>query len=76
MREALAEIGFAAPVTLYGDEELHAEALAFAERFDLPAAHDAHYLALTERLGGTFWTVDDRLGRKVQPGLSWVYVVG
>lgn len=51
----------ALPVRLYGDEELHRRALALAERFSLPAAYDAHYLALADWLGGEFWTADPRL---------------
>jgi len=36
-----------------------------AERFMLPAAYDAHYLALDERLGATFVTTDQRLANAV-----------
>jgi alpha-galactosidase len=46
---------------------------ALAQRLALPAAHDAHYLALAERLGAEFWTADQRLVRAVQPQLSWVH---
>ena len=63
------------PVRLYGDRELHRRALDLAVRFSLPAAHDAHYLALADWLGGEFWTADRRLGRAVQDDLPWVRVV-
>jgi len=65
----------ALPIRLYGDRELHRRALDLAERFSLPAAYDAHYLALADWLGGDFWTADRRLGRAVQNDLPWVHVV-
>lgn len=34
-----------------GDAELHRQALKIAQRHNLPATYDAHYLALAERLG-------------------------
>ena len=65
----------ALPVRLYGEADLHARALDIAGRFSLPAAYDAHYLALAERLDGEFWTADRTLARIVQPSLSWVHLV-
>jgi len=64
----------ALPVELHEDEALHAAALDLAERLSLPAAYDAHYLALAERLGGDFWTADGRLARAVQGELPWVHL--
>lgn len=66
---------FALPVRLYGDEPLHRRALALAERFSLPVAYDAHYLALADWLGGEFWTADRKLVRAVGGELPWVRVV-
>jgi predicted nucleic acid-binding protein len=63
------------PIRLYDDEDLHAGALAFADRFALPAAYDAHYLALADRLGAEFWTTDRRLANAVQPALPRVQLV-
>ena len=54
---------------------LHAPALVFAARFALPAAYDAHYLALADRLGAEFWTADRRLANSVRPVLPWVRLV-
>ena len=65
----------ALPIHLYGEADLHERALSLAERFSLPAAYDAHYLALAEWLGGEFWTADGRLARVVQPSLPWVHLV-
>jgi len=64
------------PLRLCGEADLHQEALAPAERFSLPAAYDAHYLALSERLGAEFWTGDRRLVQAVASTLSWVHSVG
>ena len=66
----------ALPINLVTDADLHDGALAFAARFDLPAAYDAHYLALAEREGIEFWTADQRLANKVRPALPWVHLVG
>ena len=61
------------PLRLYQDAGLHRRALDLAERFDLPAACDGHYLALAERLGAEFWTADRRLVETVQAELPWVH---
>jgi len=65
----------ALPLRLYGEPELHTRALDLAERFSLPAAYDAHYLALADWLGAEFWTADLRLARVVQDELPWVRVL-
>ncbi len=65
---------FSLPVHLYGDRALHWRALAIAQRFSLPAAYDAHYLALADRLGGEFWTADQKLARAVGHDLPWVHL--
>jgi len=57
------------PLRLHGDVSLHRWAVDLAERFSLPAAYDAHYLALAEWLGGEFWTADRRLAQAV--GYTW-----
>lgn len=66
----------ALPICLYREPELHARALDLAERLSLPAAYDAHYLALADWLGAEFWTADLRLARAVQDPLPWVRAVG
>ena len=51
---------------------LHQRAWDLANRLELPAAYDAHYLALAENLGCEFWTADLRLHRSVKDRLAWV----
>ncbi len=65
----------ALPIRLYGEAEVHQRAMRLAERFSLPAAYDAHYLALAEWLGGELWTADGRLFQSVQRALPWVQLV-
>ena len=65
----------ALPLELHGEPDLHWRALSLADKFSLPAAYDAHYLALAELLEGEFWTADGRLARTVQPFLPWVHLV-
>lgn len=69
------EAALALPITLHGDPTLHARAIQIAERFSLPAAYDAHYLALADSMGGEFWTADLRLVNAVQAELPWVHAV-
>ena len=47
----------------------------FAERFSLPAAYDAHYLALAQYLSAEFWSADKKLIRAVQTTLPWVHSI-
>lgn len=56
-------------LTVYGDSELHRQALKIAQRENLPATYDAHYLALAERLEIEFWTGDRRLYNTVRSRL-------
>jgi predicted nucleic acid-binding protein len=49
-----------------------ARAMEFSHRFGLPAAHDAHYLALAEREKCDYWTADARLWNTIRDKLPWV----
>ncbi len=58
---------------LYGDASLHREALKIAQKYNLPATYDAHYLALTERFTVNISTADKRLYNAVKNSIDWVY---
>ncbi len=51
------------PVRFETSAPLHLEALRLASVLDLPAAYDAHYLALARQLDADLWTADARLAR-------------
>lgn len=63
------------PIVLHEDNELHLLALELATEYGLPAAYDAQYLALAQRLGVELWTTDAKLVKAVQDRLAWVRLV-
>ncbi len=63
-------------IRLVEDPNLHQRALRIARELALPAAYDAHYIALAERLGCEFWTFDARLVRAASAKLPWVRFCG
>lgn len=62
----------ALPIIFAMPAELHNLAVIHATRFRLRAAYDAHYLALCEITGATFWTADERLYNAVAGALPFV----
>lgn len=62
-------------IELYSNSELHQDALAIAERFKLPAAYDAHYLALAEKMQIDFYTCDKKLFNSVQQNFPRIKLV-
>jgi len=60
------------------DEELSLRALELAGKLGQSKAYDAFYLALAEKLGVEFWTVDERLFNRCKKDLklSWVHWIG
>lgn len=63
------------PIRLHVEDDLHLDALQLADRFDLPAAYDTHYLALSVALDAELWTADRRLARAVGASFPWVHLV-
>ncbi len=55
---------------------LHLRALDLMERFKMPAAYDAHYLALAESRPCECWTADERLWNTVKSEFAWVRWIG
>ena len=53
-------------------EYISTQAMMQAHRFSLPAAYDAHYLALSMSKNCEFWTADKRLWNTVKGKLDWV----
>ncbi len=51
----------AIPLSLQIPNALYDRALVLADRYNLPAIYDAHYVALAELLDATLWTADQRL---------------
>jgi predicted nucleic acid-binding protein len=63
-------------INFVGDADLHRRAAELAQSFNLPAAYDAHYLALAERLNIDLWTSDEKLFNTVRSaGVEWVKLV-
>jgi predicted nucleic acid-binding protein len=64
------------PLELLGPAGLYELAIALADRHNLPAAYDAHYLALAQLLGCDFWTADQLLVNALGGSLPFVKWVG
>jgi predicted nucleic acid-binding protein len=62
----------AIPVGLRAPHTLYRRALEVAEEHGLPAAYDAHYVALADLLGCVLWTDDQRLLRALGGRLTFV----
>ncbi len=73
--EQLLEEALNLGITLYGDKALHQRALALVKSLNLPAAYDAHYLALSERFNAEFYTSDRRLFNNVKDTITWIHLV-
>ena len=54
------------------DASLSIQALALAQKFNLTATYDSHYLALAEREDCELWTADTKLWRAVEKTLPRV----
>jgi predicted nucleic acid-binding protein len=62
----------ALPVMLQVPAGLYQQALAIADTYGLPAAYDAHYVALAQHQGCDLWTDDQRLIRQLGGALPFV----
>ena len=54
------------------DYRLSQRAMELANKYNLSAAYDPHYLALAEREDCELWTADSRMWRAVQDKIPWV----
>jgi len=67
------ELSLDLPITLVNERNLHVRAREIAMEYNLPAAYDAHYLALAEWMEIDLWTADIRLVNTLKPfKLKWV----
>jgi predicted nucleic acid-binding protein len=64
------------PLELLTPVSLYELALTLADSHNLPAAYDAHYLALAQQLGCSLWTADERLANAVAGRLPFVKWIG
>lgn len=62
--------------TIIDPAGLYHRALIIADTYGLPAAYDAHYVALAEWLECEFWTDDRKLVRRVERDLPFVRQIG
>lgn len=60
------------PIALHNSPGMHRRALVLADAYGLPAAYDAHYLALAEQFDCVLWTDDRRLLRTLDGRLPFV----
>lgn len=66
----------AVPIDLHNPAGLHRRSLLLADDHGLPAADDAHYLALAEFSGCDLWTADERLLRDLAGRVPFVKALG
>ncbi|MBM4288027.1 MAG: type II toxin-antitoxin system VapC family toxin [Deltaproteobacteria bacterium] len=59
----LLELALDLEIELHSELDIHHQAFRMAQELALPAAYDAHYIALAKRLGAELWTADQRLAR-------------
>ena len=66
------DIPLSQPIQYMLDDDLLRRAFDLSTRFNGPTAYDAQYLAVAERLGCDFWTLDERLYNSVANDITWV----
>ena len=63
-------------IALATSVQLYDRALQLADQYHLPAAYDAHYLALAQLIARDLWTDDQRLIRLLGSQLTFVKWIG
>src|SRR5215208_2990501 len=63
------------PILLTAPAGLYNQAITLADAHNLPAAYDAHYVALAQSQSCDLWTDDQRLIRTVGGSLSFVRAI-
>lgn len=62
-------------ISIKSDLQLHLQAVTLAQQFELPAAYDAHYLALAQDYRAIFYTGDKRLFNQVHSQFSDIVLI-
>lgn len=73
--EAAMDAALGLGIQLHTDPDLHGDALRLAARLSLPAAYDAHYLALAQRLSAPLYTCDRRLVERASGSTIQVHLL-
>ncbi|MGH2533597.1 MAG: type II toxin-antitoxin system VapC family toxin [Thermomicrobiales bacterium] len=60
------------PITITEPDDLYRQALFIAADYNLPAAYDAHFVALAQTHACDMWTADQRLLSQLDGRLSFV----
>ncbi|MDJ0713807.1 MAG: type II toxin-antitoxin system VapC family toxin [Prochloraceae cyanobacterium] len=63
------------PISFHNERQLHQQAFELAQKLNLSAAYDTHYLALAQKFQADFYTGDKRLFNKVHPTFTWIHLV-
>lgn len=75
-KEALEKVlSFGIDLEFLEDASLSLQALELAQKFNLTASYDSHYLALAEREDCELWTADTKLWRSVQKTFPRVHLL-
>ncbi len=76
-KEAITEISLTEiEFDFSSDLALSRQAIELANRFNLPATYDSHYIALAERESCELWTADLRMWNTVKGKLDWIRWMG
>lgn len=75
LADELLKTALSVPMTLFDENWLFNDALEFARHFNVKAAYDSHYLALSKHLGCDFWTTDKKFHNAVHEECPWVHLI-
>lgn len=73
--QELISILYNLPIQIQSPPELHVRAVLLAQRLQLGATYDAHYVALAQLFGAELWTLDARMQRRFAETTPVVHLV-
>jgi predicted nucleic acid-binding protein len=71
---AYLDSAFQLPILFDDSDRVHFEALSLAFELGMPAAYDAHYLAVSISHNAEFWTFDRKLHHAAAARFDWVFL--